>query len=89
MTNIIWQGTVDNMELAGQPNGDKQPARIVESANGELMTEFASATENEAGEIEYDQSAWFSDYQIRFRDMEPPIDEALRTRLLDAKLLDA
>lgn len=89
MTNTIWQGTVDNLELSGMPNGDQQPMRVVEDEDGRLMTEYASGSENEQGEIEYDESTWISDYQRRFRDMEPNPSSELVTRMISAGLLDA
>lgn len=85
---VIWQGTVDNMGLAGIANGDKQPMRIVEDADGRLMTEFASSTE-EAGGIEYDESQWIADYQASFRDMQPAISEELKARMIENGLLEA
>jgi hypothetical protein len=59
MKNIIWQGTVDNLELSGMPNGDQQPMRVVEDDDKRLMTEYASDSENDQGEIEYDESSGF------------------------------
>ena len=85
----IWNGTVDNLELIGQPNGDQQPMRIVEDADGRLMTEFAFSTENEAGEIEYDTTRWTADSGMRFRDMEPTPEAALVARMIAANLLEA
>jgi hypothetical protein len=87
--NIIWQGTVDNLELSGMPNGDKQPMRVVEDNDGRPMTEFASSMENDEGEIEYDESEWYADSALRFRDMQPAVDDVLRRRMISDGLLDA
>lgn len=87
-TATIWTGTVDNLELSGQPNGDQQPMRVVEGTNGQLMTEFAFSTQNEAGEIEYDTTRWIADSGMRFRDMESAPDAALVARMQAANLLE-
>ncbi len=84
----IWNGTVDNLELSGQPNGDRQPMRVVEDEDGRLMTEFASASEDEDGSIAYDTCTWCSDYQIRFRDMDPEPSPNLLARMAAQNLVD-
>jgi hypothetical protein len=94
MTNtILWQGTCDNLNLSGRPNADAQPMRITEDADGRLSTEFARATAADPDDgqsaVAYDLSAWDSDYQMSFRDMEPAPDAALVARLVAARLLDA
>jgi hypothetical protein len=89
MNNIIWQGTVDNLELSGMPNGDQQPMRIVEDDDQRLMTEYASDSENDQGEIQYDESTWISDYSRRFRDMQPRPSQELVGRMIDSGLVEA
>jgi hypothetical protein len=89
MNNIIWQGTVDNLELSGMPNGDQQPMRVVEDDDKRLMTEYAYDSENDQGDIEYDESRWISDYQRRFRDMQPKPSSELVARMIDSGLVDA
>jgi hypothetical protein len=89
MKNIIWQGTVDNLELSGIPDGDQQPMRVVEDDDKRLMTEYASDSENDQGEIEYDESKWISDYSRRFRDMQPRPSQELVGRMIDSGLVDA
>lgn len=86
---IVWQGTVDNLELAGTPNGDQQPMRVTANDDGRLMTEYAADRENEEGEIEYDDTRWIADYQRRFRDMQPAPSAELRARMIEQNLLDA
>jgi hypothetical protein len=85
----LWEGVVDNLELAGRENWNQQPARVVEDDDGRLRTEFAeSSEEGEYGPIRYDTNTWIADYQMRFRDMRPQISAYLKGRLLAAKLLD-
>lgn len=91
MTNIVWQGTVDNLELSGIRGGDEQPMRIVEDSEGRLTTEFAAdkfADESQTA-IEYDESTWIADYQRRFCNMRPAIPKHLRQRMIAQTLLDA
>ncbi len=87
----IWTGTVDNQNLAGYANGDMQPMRITEDADGRLMTEFAfSRFHGDGGTaIEYDSDNWIADSGMNFRDMQPAPDAALAARLVAAGLLDA
>jgi hypothetical protein len=89
MKNIIWQGTVDNLELSGMPNGDQQPMRVIEDDDNRLMTEYASDSENDQGEIEYDEFTWVSDYQRKFRDMQPKPSSELVGRMIASGLVDA
>jgi hypothetical protein len=89
MQTIVWQGIVDNLELSGVTNGDQQPMRVVDNEEGRLMTEYAADSETEDGGISYDTSRWISDYQRRFRDMQPPPEASLRLRMIEQNLLDA
>jgi hypothetical protein len=80
MAHVIWQGTAD-------VDGYDHPMRVIENANGELMTEWASNTEDDDGRRLFDDSKWYADYQMRFRDMEPTPSPELVARMTAAKLL--
>lgn len=90
MKTTIWEGTVDNQNLSGVENGNIQPMRVVEDEDGRLMTEFVGSkfTDETETAVEY-SSDWHADYQMRFREMEPPPADDLQKRMIDQKLLDA
>ena len=88
MHAILWQGTVDNLDLQGLINGDVCPMRIVENADGRLMTEFAENTLGADGAVAYG-AGWYPDVRSRFRDMLPPLSEDLQARMIAQGLLDA
>lgn len=82
MKNVIWQGTAD-------VDGFDHPMRVVEDADGKLMTEWADNREDEDGNRLFDTSNWYADYQMRFSDMEPAPSDELMDRMASDNLLDA
>ena len=86
--NILWKGTVDNLDLRGLINGDVCPMRITENADGRLMTEFAESGIADDGAVIY-LAGWYPDVRSRFRDMLPPLSEDLQARMIAEGLLDA
>ena len=86
---VIWQGTVDNRNLAGIRNGDAHPMRVVEDADGRLMTEFADNTFADESEMEVVYGdGWYADYQGNFRDADPQFPADLVARMVEQGLLD-
>ena len=91
---ILYTGTCDNLDCAGETFGDcnpsETPIRVYEDGDGRLWLQAKGIDVVDFEAEEFAWSDWSNDaVPCRFRGMWPEPDQALVDRLVAAKLMGA